>query len=166
MFKLLDAATWFGQNWMLLVLIVLAVACLVPTYLRSKKEANTRAELNNTIKKGTKIVTTAGVYGVVESVENTTDGKVVTIVTGNAKNASTMTIHINAIMGIDNKTTVVEDEEEAPKKPKVKVVEVDEDEVEEETLETKEEEILETKEEKAPAKKTTKTSTKKAKSDK
>lgn len=157
MFRLLDAATWFGQNWMLLVLIVLAVACLVPTYLRSKKEANNRAELNNTIKKGTKIVTTAGVYGVVESVENTSDGKVVTIVTGNAKNASTMTIHINAIMGIDNKTTVVENEEVA-KKPKVEVVEVDEDE--------KEEEPVETKEEKSSAKKTTKAPTKKAKTDK
>lgn len=107
--NLLDVVTWLGQNWMLLVLIVLAVACLVPTYLRSKKEANNRNELNNSLVKGTKIVTTAGVYGVVESVENTTDGKVVTIITGNSKNPTTMTIHINAIMGIDNKTPVVEE---------------------------------------------------------
>lgn len=107
--NLLNIVTWLGQNWMLLVLIVLAVACLVPTYLRSKKEANNRNELNNSLVKGTKIVTTAGVYGVVESVENTTDGKVVTIITGNGKNPTTMTIHINAIMGIDNKTPVVEE---------------------------------------------------------
>ena len=38
--------------------------------LRQKKENETRNELINTIKKGTKIVTTAGVYGVVESIED------------------------------------------------------------------------------------------------
>ena len=100
---LLSVGTWFAQNWMLLVLIVLAIALLVPTYLRQRKEANNRAELNRTITKGTKIVTTAGVYGVVESLEETTDGTVVTINTGSSKNPTTMTIHINAIMGIDNK---------------------------------------------------------------
>lgn len=154
--NLLDVATWFGQNWMLLVLIVLAVACLVPTYLRSKKEANNRNELNNSLVKGTKIVTTAGVYGVVESVENTTDGKVVTIITGNSKNPTTMTIHINAIMGIDNKTTVVEElDEELPKKvEKVEKVEIIDDE-----KESKEEN--DTTSTKITAKKTTKSTSKK-----
>lgn len=111
---LLSIGDWFAQNWMILVLIVLAIVFLVPTYLRQKKENENRNELINTIKKGTKIVTTAGVYGVVESIENTTDGKVVTIVTGNEKNSSTMTIHINAIMGIDNKTTVAEENNTTP----------------------------------------------------
>lgn len=101
---------WFSKNWIILVLIVLAVALLVPTYLRQKKEVNARNELNNTIKKGTKIITTAGVYGVVESIRETTDGKVVTIVTGNPKNPTTMDIHINAIGGIDNKSAVTVDE--------------------------------------------------------
>ena len=41
---------WFSKNWIILVLIVLAIALLVPTYLRQKKEANARNELNNTIK--------------------------------------------------------------------------------------------------------------------
>lgn len=108
---MLSIGAWFSQNWMIIVLIVLAVAFLVPTYLRSKKEANAREELTNSIKKGTKIVTTAGVYGVVDSIENTTDGKVVTILTGSSKNPSTMSIHINAIMGIDNKSIVVEQAE-------------------------------------------------------
>jgi len=35
---LLSVATWFAQNWMLLVLVVVAIALLVPTYLRQKKE--------------------------------------------------------------------------------------------------------------------------------
>ena len=112
MFTLLSIKDWFAQNWMLILLLVLAVAMIVPTYLKQKKEMNNRQELSNSIAKGVKIVTTAGVYGVVESVEDTTDGKVVTIVTGTGKNPSTMTIHINAIMGIDNKTVVSETTEE------------------------------------------------------
>lgn len=101
---------WFAQNWFILLIIVLMVAMLVPSFLRQKKEMNARNELFDKLKKGTRVITTAGVYGVVESIELTTDGKVVTIVTGNAKNPTTMTIHINAIGGIDNKTPVVEDE--------------------------------------------------------
>ena len=106
---LLGIGDWFAQNWMILVLIVVTVGLLVPTYLRQKKDAAARNELHEKLVKGTKIITTAGVYGVIESVENTTDGKVVTIVTGNGKYPSTMTIHINAIGGIDNKSSVVEE---------------------------------------------------------
>ena len=110
MVNLLSIGDWFAQNWMILVLLVVAVALVVPTFMRQKKEANARNELNNSLRKGTKIITTAGIYGVVESIENTTDGKVVTITTGESKNATTMKIHINAIGGIDNKTPVNNDE--------------------------------------------------------
>lgn len=102
---------WFAKNWIILVLIVFAIALLVPSYLRQKKEMNARNELNSSIKKGSKIITTAGIYGTVESIEDTTDGKVVTITTG-SKNPTTMTIHINAIGGIDNKKPVTDDEKE------------------------------------------------------
>lgn len=147
---------WFAQNWMILVLIVLAIAFLVPTYLRQKKEANNRMELNNSIKKGTKIVTTAGVYGVVESVENTTDGKVVTIVTGNSKNPATMTIHINAIMGIDNKTTVVEELEPTMQPTKKEVKEEPKDVVEPVAeMATEQTKVEELEEKVQPKKKTT-----------
>ena len=150
MFTLMSIGDWFAQNWMLLLILVLAVAMIVPTYLKQKKEMNNRQELSNSIKKGVKIVTTAGVYGVVESVEETTDGKVVTIVTGTGKYPSTMTIHINAIMGIDNKTTVIETSEET-------LVEA----VEEEVEETNDEVIEEIEKKVTPAKKTTKKTTKK-----
>lgn len=151
---------WMAKNWMILVLIVLAIALLVPTYLRQKKEVNARNELNNTIKKGTKIITTAGVYGVVESIEDTTDGKVVTIVTGNTKNPTTMTIHINAIGGIDNKTPVVADKTE-PETKVEKLEKVEKAEVAEEPKAEKEPETQEKTEAKKPAtKKTTKKSTK------
>jgi preprotein translocase subunit YajC len=121
---LLTIKEWFAQNWMLLVLVAVLAFFVVTTFLKQKKEMNARNELSSSIKKGTKIVTTAGVYGVVDSVENTTDGKVVTIITGTGKNPSTMVIHINAIMGIDNKKAVEETYEE-------EVVEVEETDAEE-----------------------------------
>ena len=141
---------WLGKNWIILVLIVFAIALLVPTYIRQKKEVNARNELNSTIKKGTKIITTAGVYGVVESIRETTDGKVVTIVTGNAKNPTTMDIHINAIGGIDNKTPVTISESETTKPAEVK----NDEKTMAETVEEKEEVAVEVK--KAPKKATTK----------
>lgn len=150
MFTLMSIGDWFAQNWMLLLILVLAVAMIVPTYLKQKKEMNNRQELSNSIKKGVKIVTTAGVYGVVESVEETTDGKVVTITTGTGKYPSTMTIHINAIMGIDNKTTIIETSEETL-----------EEAVEEQVEETNDEVIEEIEKKVTPAKKTTKKTTKK-----
>lgn len=156
---------WLGKNWIILVLIVFAIALLVPTYIRQKKEVNARNELNSTIKKGTKIITTAGVYGVVESIRETTDGKVVTIVTGNAKNPTTMDIHINAIGGIDNKTPVTISESETTKpaeveKEETKAEAVEEKEEKSETAEKK----VETKKstaKKQPAKKTQKQTSKK-----
>lgn len=147
---------WFAKNWIILVLIVFAIALLVPTYLRQKKEVNARNELNNTIKKGTKIITTAGVYGVVESIRETTDGKVVTIVTGNSKNPTTMDIHINAIGGIDNKSAVTVDTDNKVVEDKVEKAE------EKEAPATEDTAVEEKTEDAKPKKETTKkTSTKK-----
>lgn len=158
---------WLGKNWIILVLIVLAIALLVPTYLRQKKEVNARNELNDSIKKGTKIITTAGVYGVVESIRETTDGKVVTIVTGNAKNPTTMDIHINAIGGIDNKSAVtadmeskvVEDKVNSKEKNEVETNKEEKNEVETTTI-TATITANKTSKPKSSAKKTTKKSTK------
>ena len=145
---LLSALTdWFARNWFILLLLVLMVAMLVPSYLKQKKEIAAKNELFDKLKKGTKVITTAGVYGVVESIELTTDGKVVTITTGSSKNPTTMTVHINAIGGIDNKTAVVEDMDGNVVEPKKE--EKAEERVEEVAEET------EVKEEKPAAKKTT-----------
>lgn len=157
---------WLSKNWIILVLIVLAIALLVPTYLRQKKEVNARNELNSTIKKGTKIITTAGVYGVVESVRETTDGKVVTIVTGNAKNPTTMDIHINAIGGIDNKTPVVEREESVEPVKKEKVTEETAKEIEENKVKSELVENEAKTENKKPSTKKASTSKKSTKSSK
>jgi preprotein translocase YajC subunit len=129
---LLDIGSTLAQYWPMILIVVMAVALLVPTYLRQKKEMKNRQELNDTIKVGTKIVTTAGVYGVVESMCETSDGVVVVISTGDEKHPSTMTIHINAIMGIDNKTVT---KESKSSKKVTKVVEVEEEESSEDVVE-------------------------------
>ncbi len=151
----LSVGDWFKQNWMILVLIVIAVALLGFSYYRQKKEMANRNETNRQIKKGVKIITTAGVYGTVEKVVDTTDGQVVTIVTGNKENPTTMDIHINAIGGIDNKSIVKGDVHEE----KVEPAKVEEPKNEEKTeVENK------TTEKKTTAKKpNTKKSTKKSK---
>ena len=144
---LLDIGSTLAQYWPMILIVVMAVALLVPTYLRQKKEMKNRQELNDTIKVGTKIVTTAGVYGVVESMCETSEGVVVVISTGDEKHLSTITIHINAIMGIDNKTVT---KAEKTSKKRVKVIEVEEEEDAEEVVE----EVVE--EEQKSTKKTTK----------
>ena len=141
----LSIGDWFSQNWMLLVLVALLAFFVVTTFLKQKRESAARSELISGIKKGTKIVTTAGVYGVVMSIEDTTDGKVVTINTGSAKAPSTMTIHINAIMGIDNKKAIEEDDDTS--------VSVEESVVEEKETESDSVEEIEKKVTKKPASK-------------
>ena len=152
---LLSVGDWFAQNWMIILLIVVAVGLMVPTYLKQKKEVNARNDLNNQIVKGAKIITTAGVYGVVESIENTTDGKVVTIKTGDEKHPCTMTIHINAIGGIDNKTIVVENETESKVDVTDQVVE------EKKTVDNVADEVVDKNETKKTSKTTAKKTTKK-----
>ncbi|MBQ7352094.1 MAG: preprotein translocase subunit YajC [Clostridia bacterium] len=121
---------------MLIVLIVAVIAMFVPPFIRQKKEMTARNELNESLKKGVKIITTAGVYGTIESIEDTTDGKVVTIVTGTSKNPTTMTIHINAIMGIDNKKPS-NGKNDVEEKSTKKTEEVEEEVVSEEVQEEK-----------------------------
>ena len=116
---------------MIILLVVLFLIMVIPSVLKSRKELKAREELNESIKKGTKVITAAGIYGKVIDMEETSDGTVVTISTGDKKNPSTLTMHINAIGGIDNKTKV--------KSSKKADTNKDDDKSEEETEEVKEE---------------------------
>ena len=97
---------FFAQYGMIILLVVLFIIMIVPSILKSRKEMKAREELNDSIKVGTKVITVSGIYGKVTAMEETSDGTVVTIATGDAKNASTITMHINAIAGIDSKKKV------------------------------------------------------------
>lgn len=100
---------FIAQYGMIILLVVLFIIMVVPSILKSRKELKAREELNESIKKGTKVITAAGIYGKVIDMEETSDGTVVTISTGDSKNPSTLTMHINAIGGIDNKKKVKAD---------------------------------------------------------
>ncbi len=105
---LLQADPGMGTVW----IIILAGLVLITVLgsLRNKKERTTREQMVQSLKIGDKIVTYAGLYGKIISITNTTDGKVVLILTGEGDKISYMQMHINAISSVDTKQLETEDE--------------------------------------------------------
>lgn len=100
--------SFFSQSWFLIVILLVAMGLLVLTsFTRRKKEETYRNDLAEKIVKGAKIKTYAGLYGTVESVRNTTDGKIVLVSTGEGDKVSYQELHINAIYGLDESEEVV-----------------------------------------------------------
>ena len=98
------------SNWTLLIILaVMIIVMIVPSIIRNKKDSAARQETLKSLKPGTTIITTAGVFGKILSVRETTIGKVYVIETGDGKNKSYMEIHENAIMNIDDKRDIVLD---------------------------------------------------------
>ena len=65
----------------------------------------------NSLRPGDKVKTYSGFYGTVVSIRETTDGKVVTLETGDADHKSYTSIDSNAIYCIDKKEDIVYDTE-------------------------------------------------------
>ena len=138
-------------SWgLLIIFVVLIVVMIVPTYLRNKKLNGKRIEMMGQLKPGDTIITTAGVFGKILSVRETTIGRVFVIETGDATHKSYQEIHADAIMDIDNKRDIILDAQGND------ITFAEEDKVVEKKEEVKEE-IVETKEEKPKTKKTTST---------
>lgn len=94
------------------ILIVLAVALgllMFMSFNRRKRDESVRNDLLNKIATGVKVKTYGGIYGTVVSIEETTDGKIVLLESGEGKKVSYQNIHINAIYGVDDKQPVVLD---------------------------------------------------------
>ncbi len=108
--NLLGANFWSSQWFLVVLLLVVVVLMIVMSFSRKKKEDEYRTQLNDKIVKGAKVKTYGGLYGTVISVTNTTDGKIVLLQTGEGDKVSYQQIHINAIFGLDEKETVVLDE--------------------------------------------------------
>ena len=103
---------FFQSSWFLVIVLIVAVVLLFgSSFYRRKKDEQLRNELNDKIVKGAKVRTFAGVYGVVVSTRNTTDGKIVLIETGEGNKKSYQQIHVNAIYGIDDSEELVIDAE-------------------------------------------------------
>ena len=113
--RLLEGTATNSSGYTLyIVLAVLLVGFVVMHFLskrRDKKLSEEKNALIESFKKGTKVITSFGVYGEVEEIKETTDGKVVLISTGEGKQKTYMNVHINAIMNIDKKQDVIYDAE-------------------------------------------------------
>lgn len=110
---------FFEKYGLLIILVVAVVGMLVLNYFRQRKYAQQEAEMQETIKIGTKIKTYAGIYGTVVGIYETTDGKVAKI---SLDGKSTMEIDFKSIYVVDQKKEVKEDVE--VKAEEVKVEEV------------------------------------------
>ena len=143
-----SAATTVGglSNLWFWGILILGIAILfIFSSMRNKKEMQSRQNLNDSLKKGVKIITYSGIYGTIVSMRETTDGKVVVIETGDDDHKSYMEIHGNSIASLDTKEMVVLDENgndvtnktvEAKEEPKEEIKE-EQPEVKEEVKEEK-----------------------------
>ena len=101
-----------GSNatlWILLVLLAVLIVAYIFSYVKRKKYNQETANMLNNLKPGDKVKTYSGFYGTVVSIRETTDGKVVTLETGDDEHKSYTTIDSNAIYCIDKKEDIVYD---------------------------------------------------------
>lgn len=136
-----------NQTGNLIVIIVLLVACAVMfilSYFKNKKYMANQQNLLDEIKVGSKVLTKTFIYGTVESITETTDGKIVLIKTGEGDKVSYLEMNLEAIYSIDNKEEVVDlddvmteekeekvDDKKSNKKEELEEVKTDADELEE-----------------------------------
>lgn len=120
-------------NLVLIVILLLACALMfVLSYFKNKKYMAQQQDMLNNLEVGSKVLTKTFVYGTVEKITDTTDGKIVLIKTGEDDKVGYMEMNIEGIYSIDNKEevfdfdSVMEDveteavEETAEEKPKRK----------------------------------------------
>ena len=120
--------TFFEDYGFLIILLVLFVAYMAWMFLKNKKDREAINGFQTKLKQGDKVVTGSGIYGTVEKIVDTTDGKVVTLkISENAY----LDVNIGAIYNIDSKTEVVDEP------VKEEVAEVKDEEVKAEIVEEK-----------------------------
>lgn len=116
--NLLLESFWESYGF-LIILLVLFVAYIAWMMLKNKKDREAINNFQTNLKQGDKVVTGSGIYGTVEKIVDTTDGKVVTLKVGEN---SYLDVNIGAIYNIDSKTEVKDEpvkEESAEEKSEV-----------------------------------------------
>ncbi len=98
-----------GSWWILLAMVAVLVVMFVISAVKRKKYNQETVAMLDSLKPGDKIKTYSGVYGTVISIRETTDGKVVTIETGDDEHKSYTSIDANSIYCLDKKTDIVYD---------------------------------------------------------
>jgi len=98
----------------LVLIIILLVACagmFILSYLKNKKYVEQQKQMQEDIKVGAKVLTKTFIYGTVEKITDTTDGKIVLLKTGEGDKVSYLEMNLEAIYSIDSKEEVVDIEE-------------------------------------------------------
>lgn len=98
--------TFFEDYGFLIIMLVLFAAFFGWTFFKNKKDREQIDTFQFSLKPGDKVVTGSGIYGTVEKIVDTTDGKVVTLKV--AENCY-LDVNIGAICNIDQKTEVKEE---------------------------------------------------------
>ncbi len=108
----LAAGSFFEQYWPVLVILVALIALYIVSIVRRKKDMGQAQQMLNELKPGTKVKTYTGFYGTIDSIRETTDGKVVMLKIGEeGGKIGYIEIDANAIYGVDTKTDVVYDKD-------------------------------------------------------
>lgn len=96
-------------QWILLaIIVVLIILYPIFVYIRNKKDREKFQALNDSLKVGDKVVTGAGVYGTIVSIDVKNEGKIVTIETGDEKHKGYLSVDVLAIYNVINDAPIQE----------------------------------------------------------
>ena len=109
--NLILASESMGSLVLIIILLVACAGMFVLSYFKNKKYVEQQKQMHEEIKVGAKVLTKTFIYGTIEKITDTTDGKVVLLKTGEGDKVSYMEINIEAIYSIDSKEEVVDIEE-------------------------------------------------------
>lgn len=130
----------------LIILVVACIALFVVNTMRNKKYMEQQKEMLENIEIGSKILTKTFMYGTVEKITETTDGKILLIKSGEDDKVGYFEINIEGVYSLDKKEEVIdlpEDLEPVEENETVEAFKVEEEVVEEKpkrTRKTKKEE--------------------------
>lgn len=125
-----------GATQIVLIVMILILVVVYPILVstRNKKENQKITEQTNSLKRGDKVLTTAGVYGTIVDLQMENDKKIVTIETGSGKNKGYISVDAYAIY-----TVFKSEEEKAAEKAALEAKKAEEKTIaEEKKLETSE----------------------------
>lgn len=109
--NILLAETNTGNLILIIILLVACAGMFILSYFKNKKYMASQQDLLNNVKIGSKVLTKTFIYGTVEKITDTTDGKIVLIKTGEGDKVSYLEMNLEAIYSIDNKEEVVDVDE-------------------------------------------------------
>ncbi|MBE5746035.1 MAG: preprotein translocase subunit YajC [Clostridiales bacterium] len=109
--NLLLASQNTGNLVLIIVLIVACAGMFVLSYFKNKKYMQNQKEMQDKLEVGAKVLTKTFIYGTIEKVTETTDGKIVLIKSGEGDKVSYLEMNVEAIYSIDSKEEIVDLEE-------------------------------------------------------